>query len=186
MSLLPNEQDDVRMYAATAQLHQRVSLARGEVRVRALDPTRDVAGVRLRTLRLRRGMSQVALAELTCISPTPVSIVETGGARCAAPATSSPWPTCSGSPRASRPTAGRMLSQQDRGPHGRPVPSPFRLPHAGPPRTSRPPVQPACPPRRPRHRGPAAPTGLRTHRQPMATARPDSHHACPPRPSRRK
>lgn len=43
-----------------------------------IDPTRDDAGVRLRTLRLRRGMSQVALAELACISPTFVSIIETG------------------------------------------------------------------------------------------------------------
>lgn len=43
-----------------------------------LDPTRDDAGVRLRTLRLRRGMSQVALAELACISPTFVSMIETG------------------------------------------------------------------------------------------------------------
>jgi transcriptional regulator with XRE-family HTH domain len=32
----------------------------------------------LRTLRLRRGMTQVALAELACISPAPVSMVENG------------------------------------------------------------------------------------------------------------
>ena len=43
-----------------------------------LDPTRDDPGARLRTLRLRRGMSQVALAELACISPALVSMVETG------------------------------------------------------------------------------------------------------------
>lgn len=46
--------------------------------MRRLDPTRDDAGVRLRTLRLRRGMSQVALAELVCISPALVSMVENG------------------------------------------------------------------------------------------------------------
>ena len=46
--------------------------------MRALDPTRDDAGVRLRTLRLRRGMTQVALAELACISPALVSMVENG------------------------------------------------------------------------------------------------------------
>ena len=46
--------------------------------MRSLDPTRDDAGVRLRTLRLRRGMSQVALAEMACISHTFVSMVETG------------------------------------------------------------------------------------------------------------
>ena len=39
---------------------------------------RDDAGVRLRTLRLRRGMSQVALADLACISPAFVSMVENG------------------------------------------------------------------------------------------------------------
>ena len=37
--------------------------------MRSLDPLRDDAGVRLRTLRLRRGLSQVALADLACISP---------------------------------------------------------------------------------------------------------------------
>lgn len=46
--------------------------------MRALDPTRDDAGARLRTLRLRRGMTQVALAELACISPALVSMVENG------------------------------------------------------------------------------------------------------------
>jgi transcriptional regulator with XRE-family HTH domain len=46
--------------------------------LRSLDPARDDAGVRLRTLRLRRGMSQVALAELACVSPAFVSMVETG------------------------------------------------------------------------------------------------------------
>ncbi len=57
---------------------QPCMLGRGEVRVRALDSTRDDAGARLRTLRLRRGMSQVALAELACISPALVSMVENG------------------------------------------------------------------------------------------------------------
>jgi transcriptional regulator with XRE-family HTH domain len=42
---------------------------------------RDDAGVRLRTLRLRRGMSQVALADLACISPAFVSMVESGQRR---------------------------------------------------------------------------------------------------------
>lgn len=46
--------------------------------MRQLDPRRDDAGARLRTLRLRRGMSQVALAELACISPALVSMVENG------------------------------------------------------------------------------------------------------------
>lgn len=46
--------------------------------MKSLDPMRDKAGVRLRTLRLRRGMSQVALAELACISPALVSMVENG------------------------------------------------------------------------------------------------------------
>jgi transcriptional regulator with XRE-family HTH domain len=46
--------------------------------MKRLDPTRDDAGVRLRTLRLRRGLSQVALAELACMSPAFVSMVETG------------------------------------------------------------------------------------------------------------
>ena len=43
-----------------------------------LDPARDDAGIRLRTLRLRRGLSQVALADLACISPAFVSMIETG------------------------------------------------------------------------------------------------------------
>ena len=43
-----------------------------------LDPARDDAGVRLRAVRLRRGMSQVALAGLACVSPQFVSMVETG------------------------------------------------------------------------------------------------------------
>jgi transcriptional regulator with XRE-family HTH domain len=44
----------------------------------SLDPTRDDAGVRLRTLRLRRGLTQTALADLACSSPAFVSMVETG------------------------------------------------------------------------------------------------------------
>jgi transcriptional regulator with XRE-family HTH domain len=46
--------------------------------MRSIDPTRDDAGVRLRTLRLRRGLTQVALADLACVSPAFVSMVETG------------------------------------------------------------------------------------------------------------
>jgi len=46
--------------------------------MRSLDPLRDDPGVRLRTLRLRRGMSQTALAGLAGISPAFVSMVETG------------------------------------------------------------------------------------------------------------
>ena len=46
--------------------------------MRRLDPARDDAGVRLRTLRLRRGLSQVALADLACVSPAFVSMVENG------------------------------------------------------------------------------------------------------------
>jgi transcriptional regulator with XRE-family HTH domain len=46
--------------------------------MRSLDPARDDAGVRLRTLRLRRGMSQVALADLASVSAAFVSMVETG------------------------------------------------------------------------------------------------------------
>ncbi len=43
-----------------------------------LDPTRDDAGVRLRTARLRRGLTQTTLAGLACISPAYVSMIETG------------------------------------------------------------------------------------------------------------
>ncbi len=43
-----------------------------------LDPARNDAGVRLRTARLRRGMTQIALAEMACVSPSFVSMVETG------------------------------------------------------------------------------------------------------------
>jgi transcriptional regulator with XRE-family HTH domain len=43
-----------------------------------LDPARDDAGMRLRAARLRRGMTQTALADLACISPSFVSMVETG------------------------------------------------------------------------------------------------------------
>lgn len=43
-----------------------------------LDVSRDDAGVRLRTTRLRRGMSQVALAEMAGVSSSFVSMVETG------------------------------------------------------------------------------------------------------------
>jgi transcriptional regulator with XRE-family HTH domain len=43
-----------------------------------LDPARDDSGVRLRTARLRRGMTQTVLADLACISPAFVSMVETG------------------------------------------------------------------------------------------------------------
>jgi transcriptional regulator with XRE-family HTH domain len=39
---------------------------------------RDDAGVRLRTARLRCGMTQTVLADLACISPAFVSMVETG------------------------------------------------------------------------------------------------------------
>lgn len=42
-----------------------------------LDPARDDAGVRLRTARLRQGMTQIALAELACVSASFVSMVET-------------------------------------------------------------------------------------------------------------
>ena len=45
---------------------------------KCLDPARDDPGVRLRTLRLRRGMTQTALAGLACVSPAFVSMVETG------------------------------------------------------------------------------------------------------------
>ena len=46
--------------------------------MKSLDPRRDDAGVRLRTQRLRRGLSQVALAGLACISPAFLSMVENG------------------------------------------------------------------------------------------------------------
>jgi transcriptional regulator with XRE-family HTH domain len=46
--------------------------------MKSLDPSRDDAGVRLRTQRLRRGLSQVALAELACLSPAFISMVENG------------------------------------------------------------------------------------------------------------
>jgi hypothetical protein len=43
-----------------------------------LDPARDDAGVRLPTAWRRRGMTQTALADLACLSPSFVSMVETG------------------------------------------------------------------------------------------------------------
>ena len=43
-----------------------------------LEPARGDAGVRLRTARLRRGLTQTALADLACVSPAFVSMVETG------------------------------------------------------------------------------------------------------------
>ena len=43
-----------------------------------IDPARDDAGVRLRTLRQRRGLTQTTLAGLACVSPAFVSMVETG------------------------------------------------------------------------------------------------------------
>lgn len=43
-----------------------------------LDPTRDDAGAPLRTARLRRGMAQTALADLACLSPALVPMIETG------------------------------------------------------------------------------------------------------------
>jgi transcriptional regulator with XRE-family HTH domain len=43
-----------------------------------IDPMRDDAGVWLRETRLRRGLTQVALADLACISPAFVSMIETG------------------------------------------------------------------------------------------------------------
>jgi transcriptional regulator with XRE-family HTH domain len=43
-----------------------------------LDPARDDAGMRLRATRLRHGMTQTALADLACVSPSFVSMVETG------------------------------------------------------------------------------------------------------------
>jgi transcriptional regulator with XRE-family HTH domain len=45
---------------------------------RSIDPARDDAGARLRVARLRRGMSQTALADLACVSPAFISMVETG------------------------------------------------------------------------------------------------------------
>jgi transcriptional regulator with XRE-family HTH domain len=51
---------------------------RGALVTKRIDPARDDAGVRLRTLRLRRGMSQVAVADLARISPAFVSMIETG------------------------------------------------------------------------------------------------------------
>jgi len=45
---------------------------------KCLDPARDDPGVRLRTARLRRGMTQTALAGLARMSPAFVSMVETG------------------------------------------------------------------------------------------------------------
>jgi transcriptional regulator with XRE-family HTH domain len=46
--------------------------------MKRLDPSRDDAGVRLRALRLRRGLSQVALAGLACVSPAFISMIEYG------------------------------------------------------------------------------------------------------------
>jgi transcriptional regulator with XRE-family HTH domain len=46
--------------------------------MKTVDPGRDDAGVRLRTLRLQRGLSQVALAGLACVSPAFISMIENG------------------------------------------------------------------------------------------------------------
>jgi transcriptional regulator with XRE-family HTH domain len=46
--------------------------------MKSLDPMRDDAGVRLRTLRLRRGLTRVALADLACISAAFISMIENG------------------------------------------------------------------------------------------------------------
>jgi transcriptional regulator with XRE-family HTH domain len=46
--------------------------------MKSVDPMRDDAGVRLRAARLRRGMSQTALAGLACVSPAYISMIETG------------------------------------------------------------------------------------------------------------
>ena len=62
---------------SSAKGHQHADPAK-PLTMKSLDPMHDDAGVRLRTLRLRRGLSQVALAELACISPTLLSMVETG------------------------------------------------------------------------------------------------------------
>ena len=43
-----------------------------------LDPARDDAGIRLRTARLRRGLTQTTLAGLASLSPAYVSMIETG------------------------------------------------------------------------------------------------------------
>jgi transcriptional regulator with XRE-family HTH domain len=51
---------------------------RGDQATQSGNPARDDAHVRLRTARLRRGMTQIALAEMACVSPSFVSMVETG------------------------------------------------------------------------------------------------------------
>lgn len=56
----------------------RAAWAKRKPGLGSLDPSRDDAGVRLRTLRLRRGLSQFALAGLACASPSFVSMVENG------------------------------------------------------------------------------------------------------------
>ena len=46
--------------------------------MKRVDPMRDDPGVRLRAARLRRGMSQTALAGLARVSPAYISMIETG------------------------------------------------------------------------------------------------------------
>lgn len=45
---------------------------------RRLDPARPDAGLRLRTARLRRGLTQTTLAGLASLSPAYISMIETG------------------------------------------------------------------------------------------------------------
>jgi transcriptional regulator with XRE-family HTH domain len=45
---------------------------------RRLDPARHDAGLRLRTARLRRGLTQTTLAGLASLSPAYISMIETG------------------------------------------------------------------------------------------------------------
>ena len=156
--------------------------------MKGVDPLRDDAGVRLRRPRLRRGLSQTVLADLACVSPSFVSMVENG----------------------QRPLrrASHLLALADvlrvsplyladgredpavparRVPPGYvPFPASVRSPQARPPPAASPPVHPARPPGRPRRRGLAAPTGPRASGQPVAADRPAHHPASTPAQTHRQ
>ena len=145
-----------------------------------LDPARDDAGVRLRTARLRCGMTQTAVADLACISPAFVSMVETGDREltrvCDIVALAdvlriSPLYLADG--RVDTSAAGQRPTRTV------PSPGPHRSPHAGPAPAARPAVHPARPSGRPRHGGLAAPPGPRRHREPVAAHRPARRLAHP-------
>ena len=152
-----------------------------------LDPARDDAGVRLRTARLRRGMTQIALADMACVSSSFVSMVETGQREltrvCDIVALAdvlrvSPLYLADGwedpPPTGQRPA--------------RTVPFPARCDPITLARHQQLAAQfiQLARQRRPCRRGLAAPPGPRARRASLAAARPARHAPAPPQPSPRK